>query len=80
MRKLTVEPMDCSEVPIVDGDEHGFADSSKVLRKEMADSRRWRPPLLDSSLQKVLGVAVELWASRRDFGRPLATATDLGRS
>jgi hypothetical protein len=80
MRKLTVELMDCSEVPIVDGDEHGFADSGEVPQKETADSGRWRPPLLDSSLQKILGVEVELWASRRDFGRPLATATDLGRS
>jgi hypothetical protein len=80
MRKLTVELMDCSEVSIVDGDEHGFADSGEVLRREMADFGRWSPPLLDSSLQKILGIEVELWASWRDFGRPLATATDLGRS
>jgi hypothetical protein len=50
MRKLTMELMDCSEVPIVDRDEHGFADSGEVLQKETEDSRRWRPPLLDSSL------------------------------
>jgi hypothetical protein len=60
MRKLTVELMDCSEVPIVDGDEHGFANSGEVLQKETVDSGRWRLPLLDSSLQKVLGVEVEL--------------------
>jgi hypothetical protein len=80
MRKLTVELMDCSEVPIVDGDKHGFVDSGEVLWKEMVDSGRWRPPLLNSSLQKILGVEVDLWASRWDFGRPLATAMDLGRS
>jgi hypothetical protein len=80
MRKITMELMDCSEVPIVDKDEHSFADFGEVLQKETTDSGRWRPPLLDSSLQKVLGVEAELWASRRDFGRPLATATDLGRS
>jgi hypothetical protein len=67
-------------VPIVDGDEHSFVDSSKVLRKETVDFGRWRPLLLDSSLKKVLGVEAELWASRWDFGRPLAMATDLGWS
>jgi hypothetical protein len=40
-----------------------------VLRQEMADSRRLRPPLLDSSLQEVLGFEAELWASRRDLGQ-----------
>jgi hypothetical protein len=37
MHKLTVEQMDCSEVSIVDGDEHSFADSGEVLREETAD-------------------------------------------
>jgi hypothetical protein len=39
MHKLTVELIDCSEVPIVDGDELGFTDSDEVLRKGTADSR-----------------------------------------
>jgi hypothetical protein len=39
MRKLTVELIDCSEAPIVDGDEHGFADSGEVLRKGSIDYR-----------------------------------------
>jgi hypothetical protein len=74
MRKLTVELMDCSEVPIVDGDEHGYANSGEVLWTKTADSGRWRPLLLDSALQKVLGFKVDLWASRRDLGWPLTMA------
>jgi hypothetical protein len=48
MHKLTVELIDCSEVPIVDGDELGFADSGEVLRKGTTDSRRLRMNWLDS--------------------------------
>jgi hypothetical protein len=39
MHKLTVELIDCSEVPIVDGDELGFADSGEHLRKGTAVCR-----------------------------------------
>jgi hypothetical protein len=80
MRKLTVELMDCSKMPTVDGGEHGFADFGEVPQEETADSERWRPPLLNSSLQEFLGVEADLWASWWDFGRPLAMATDLGQS
>jgi hypothetical protein len=39
--KLTVELIDCSETPIVDGDGRGFTDSGEVLRKESIDYRRF---------------------------------------
>jgi hypothetical protein len=48
MHKLTVELIDCSEVPIVDGDELGFADSGEVLWKGTVDSRRLRTNWFDS--------------------------------
>jgi hypothetical protein len=60
MRKLTVELIDCSEAPIVDGDERGFADSGEVLRKGSIDYRRFRPPLIDSFHWKVLDVEAQL--------------------
>jgi hypothetical protein len=60
MHKLTVELIDCSEVPIVDGDELGFADSGEVLQKGSIDYRRFRPPLIDSFLWEVLDVEAHL--------------------
>jgi hypothetical protein len=38
MRKLTVELMDCSEVPIVDGDEHSSPISVTYC------GRKWQIP------------------------------------
>jgi hypothetical protein len=60
MHKFTVELIDCSEAPIVDEDERGFADSGEVLRKGSIDYRQFRPPLIDSFLWEVLDVEAHL--------------------
>jgi hypothetical protein len=65
---------------IVDEGELALANSGELLQRGMADFERLRLPFLDSTLQEILGVEAELRASRRDLGRPLATATEHGQS
>jgi hypothetical protein len=60
MHKLTRVPPIRSKSTIAARIEHGFADSGEMLRKGMEKIRRLSPPLLDSFLQKVLGVEAEL--------------------
>jgi hypothetical protein len=45
---------------IADEGELAFADSGELLQRGMADSRRLRLPLPDSTLQEILGVEAEL--------------------
>jgi hypothetical protein len=47
-------------VMIADEGELAFADSGELLQRGMVDSRRLRLPLLDSTLQEILGVKAEL--------------------
>jgi hypothetical protein len=49
-----------STAMIADGGELAFADSGELLQRGMADSRRLRLPLLDSTLQEILDVEAEL--------------------
>jgi hypothetical protein len=60
MRRLTVDLPIWSTTMIVDGGELSFTHSGEVLQRGMADSGRLRPPLLDSTLQEILGVEAEL--------------------
>jgi hypothetical protein len=65
---------------IADEGELALTDSGELLQRVMADFERLRLPLLDSTLQEILGIEAELRASQRDLGRPLATVTEHGRS
>jgi hypothetical protein len=75
-RKLSA----CSARPMIDGVRCPAMIFGDVLRGKTPDSQRLRPPLPDSTLQEILGVEVELWASRRNSGWPLTPATGHGQS
>jgi hypothetical protein len=68
------------ELRITAGIDLDFADSGEVLQRGMADSGRLKPPLLDSTLQEILGVEVDLWATQRNLGWPITMATEHDQS
>jgi hypothetical protein len=64
MDKLTRVPPMRSESVIAAGIELKLADSGEHLRKGIAKSQRFRPPLLDYFLLEVLSIDAELQSLR----------------